>query len=66
VPRRGRRARHSARGPALRFEPFFARRQGGTGLGLAIVQRIVNDHGGSVAAENREGRGARLTVLLPA
>ena len=48
------------------FEPFFARRQGGTGLGLAIVQRIVNDHGGSVAAENREGRGARLTVLLPA
>ncbi len=48
------------------FEPFFTRRQGGTGLGLSIVQRIVNDHGGSVAAENREGGGARLTLLLPA
>jgi signal transduction histidine kinase len=48
------------------FEPFFTRRQGGTGLGLAIVQRIVDDHGGSVAACNREGGGARLTVSLPA
>ena len=48
------------------FEPFFTRRQGGTGLGLSIVQRIVTDHGGRVAAENREGGGARLTVSLPA
>jgi PAS domain S-box-containing protein len=48
------------------FEPFFTRRQGGTGLGLSIVQRIVNDHGGSVAASNREAGGARLTVSLPA
>jgi PAS domain S-box-containing protein len=48
------------------FEPFFTRRRGGTGLGLSIVQRIVDDHGGSVAACNREGGGARLTVSLPA
>jgi PAS domain S-box-containing protein len=47
------------------FEPFFTRRHGGTGLGLSIVQRIVTDHGGSIAAANRKEGGARLTLLLP-
>ena len=47
------------------FEPFFSRRKGGTGLGLSIVQRVVEAHGGSVTAENREGGGARFTLLLP-
>jgi PAS domain S-box-containing protein len=47
------------------FEPFFSRRKGGTGLGLSIVQRVVEAHGGSVTAENREGEGARFTLLLP-
>jgi PAS domain S-box-containing protein len=47
------------------FEPFFTRRRGGTGLGLSIVQRIVDEHGGSLEAANREGGGARMTVYLP-
>jgi signal transduction histidine kinase len=37
----------------------------GYGLGLAFVQAVAGAHGGSVRAENREGGGARLTVLLP-
>lgn len=48
------------------FGPFFTRRQGGTGLGLSIVARIVDDHGGTVRADNREDSGARVTVSLPA
>jgi signal transduction histidine kinase len=47
------------------FEPFFSRRPGGTGLGLSIVQRIVEQHGGTVTAANREGGGAALSVRLP-
>jgi signal transduction histidine kinase len=47
------------------FEPFFTRRRGGTGLGLALVQRIVGEHGGEVAACNRPGGGAVVTMRLP-
>lgn len=47
------------------FAPFFTRRKGGTGLGLPVVQRIVEAHGGRVAAENRTGGGAVFTVTLP-
>ncbi len=47
------------------FEPFFSRRNGGTGLGLSIVQNVVGQHGGRVAAGNREGGGGVLTMELP-
>lgn len=47
------------------FEPFYSRRRGGTGLGLSIVERLVEQHGGKVTAENRAEGGARVAVLLP-
>ena len=47
------------------FQPFFTRRRGGTGLGLSIVQRIVDEHGGTIAARNGETGGAVLTMRFP-
>jgi len=37
----------------------------GTGMGLAIVRRIVERHGGCVAADGEVGRGARFTITIP-
>jgi signal transduction histidine kinase len=42
------------------------RQHGGLGLGLAIVRHLVELHGGTVSASNRESGGAVLTVRLPA
>jgi PAS domain S-box-containing protein len=51
------------------FEPFFTTKGPGegTGLGLAVSHTIIEQHGGSIVAENRTepGGGARFIVRLP-
>ncbi len=53
----------------LLFRPFTrlenAREFQGTGIGLATVERVVERHGGSVAAEGALGQGATFFLLFP-
>ena len=37
----------------------------GLGLGLAIAKAIVDQHGGSIAVQSRQGVGSQFTVALP-
>ncbi|MEK7796631.1 MAG: ATP-binding protein, partial [Pseudomonadota bacterium] len=47
------------------FEPYVTSKEKGTGLGLAVVKRIVEEHGGGIAAENLVEGGACVTIRLP-
>lgn len=53
----------------LLFRPFFrgtnAAQAGGHGLGLAIVQRVLQTHGGDVAARNLADGGLEIMMRLP-
>jgi C4-dicarboxylate-specific signal transduction histidine kinase len=51
---------------ARAFEPFFTTREGGLGLGLSLCETLAAGMGGALAARNREGGGAELTLTLPA
>jgi light-regulated signal transduction histidine kinase (bacteriophytochrome) len=38
----------------------------GTGIGLALCKKVVQNHGGKIWAEGKEGEGATFKVILPA
>jgi PAS domain S-box-containing protein len=46
-------------------ERSLDRSQGGLGIGLALVQRLVEMHGGTVAASSALGQGSEFVVRLP-
>ena len=47
------------------FDPFFTTKATGTGLGLSIVQTIMQEHGGSIAVDSRQGRGTTVFLNFP-
>ncbi len=47
------------------FDPYFSTHDTGTGLGLPITRRIVEEHGGSIAAKNRTGGGLEVVIMIP-
>jgi signal transduction histidine kinase len=47
------------------FDPFFTTRATGTGLGLSISQTIMQEHGGTIAVDSREGRGTTVLLNFP-
>jgi two-component system nitrogen regulation sensor histidine kinase NtrY len=47
-------------------EPYVTHKPKGTGLGLAIVKKIMEDHGGRLALDDRaDAPGAAATLILP-
>lgn len=48
------------------FQPFFSAKKGkGIGLGLSICDRIVQNHGGTIAVESKPGKGTSFKIHLP-
>ena len=57
--------------PALRdriFDAFFTTKNevSGVGLGLSVTYEIVQQHGGTISLESREGEGTTFIIILPA
>jgi len=47
------------------FDPYVTTKPKGTGLGLAIVKKLVEEHMGTIRADNRKGGGAMISIRLP-
>lgn len=49
-----------------RLDKARSRQKGGCGLGLAICKNIIENHGGKIlASPGTEGRGLKITFILP-
>ena len=47
------------------FEPFYTLKNDGIGLGLALSKRIVEEHDGTISAENNPDGGACFRIRIP-
>jgi signal transduction histidine kinase len=47
------------------FEPGFTTHSGSPGFGLAVARKAVEQHGGAIRVQSREGKGTTFTLSLP-
>jgi signal transduction histidine kinase len=47
------------------FEPLVTTKSGHVGIGLAVAQRVMSDHGGSMAFDSDAHIGTTVTFVLP-
>ncbi len=47
------------------FHPYVSHTVGGSGLGLSTARRIIEEHGGRIAAHSDVGRGSDFVIHLP-
>ncbi|GJL64750.1 MAG: histidine kinase [Nitrospirales bacterium] len=47
------------------FQPFRTTKKKGLGIGLYQCRQIVHDHGGVMRIDSQEGRGTKVSILLP-
>ena len=47
------------------FDFYYSTKLNGTGLGLSIAQQIIDEHGGKIEVESKEGSGSVFSVYLP-
>ena len=47
------------------FTPYFTTKSSGSGIGLSIVKQIVENHGGQITCDSKEGQGSTFAVMVP-
>lgn len=47
------------------FNPFFTTKSDGVGLGLSISSRLLQENGGKIELDSREGEGTSIKIYLP-
>lgn len=48
------------------FEPFYSTKFAGRGLSMAAVYGVVNNHGGWIFVDSKQGKGTKVSIYLPA
>jgi signal transduction histidine kinase len=47
------------------FEPGFTTHPGSPGIGLAVTKKVIEQHGGRIRVESRQGQGTTFTLVFP-